>query len=289
MLTALGDLRVRHSVRRASSPTSGALERKPALVVTGGSQGLGPDLVRSFADTADVVIVVARGAERLERVAATLSKDLGKPVWPLALDLTDDAAGAAIAGFAEQNGAYVHVLINNAGSGYAGFALEQDKEALANMLALNMRVPAQLVQQFLPEMLERGMGGIVNISSLGGAMPGPYQAHYYASKAYVTSFTEAVAHEVSGRGVRVIAVAPGPVDTPFHATMGGENAIYRYVLPSSTTRSVARAARRGYALGQRVVVPGIFNRVMAIASAIIPHVILVPFVGLLLRPPHTRK
>lgn len=115
-------------------------------------------------------------------------------------------------------------------------------------------------------------------------MPGPYQAAYYASKAYVVSLTRAVASETAGRGVRVVSVLPGPVETTFHAEMGANNALYRYIMPSLTPDEVASSVSRGYRLGHRLIVPGIFNWLVSRFAGIIPYNILVPIVGRLLWP-----
>ena len=110
------------------------------------------------------------------------------------------------------------------------------------LVDLNVRALTRLTRHFLPGMRQRGRGGILNVASLGGYAPGPNQAAYYASKAYVLSLTEAIAAETAGEGVRVCALAPGPVDTAFHARMGAENAFYRYLVPPASAR-LGRARR----------------------------------------------
>ena len=135
----------------------------------------------------------------------------------------------------------------------------------------------------LPGMLARARGGILNVASLGGLVPGPYQAVYYASKAYVVSLTEAVAAENAGRGVRFTAVAPGPVNTGFHVRMGLQ-IVYRQLLFSLNPERVANSAYRGYVLGFRVVVPGLFFKPMWPALRVLPHRLLLPLIGWLPRP-----
>ena len=130
----------------------------------------------------------------------------------------------------------------------------------------------------------RGRGGILNLSSLGAYAPGPNQAVYYASKAYVQSFSEAIASETAGEGVRITAVAPGPVNTRFHARMGAEHALYRYLVAPSAPDSVARAGYYGFALGLRVCVPGLVKPLLALLMRIAPHRIVIPIVGWLLKP-----
>ena len=136
-------------------------------------------------------------------------------------------------------------------------------------------------------MRARGRGGILNLASLGGYAPGPYQAAYYASKAYVMSLSEALAAETAGEGVRVCVLAPGPVATPFHERMQGESGLYLRLLPVSNPDSVARAGYLAFALGWRVVVPGLVAPILALAMRLTPHRILVPIVGWLLKPRET--
>jgi short-subunit dehydrogenase len=115
-------------------------------------------------------------------------------------------------------------------------------------------------------------------------VPGPYQAAYYASKAYIMSLSEAISAEARADGVRITAVAPGPVETKFHARMRAEGALYRTLLPSSSPESVARWAMLGYDLGFRVVIPGFFNLLGVVALRLLPHALLVPMMALLLNP-----
>ena len=156
------------------------------------------------------------------------------------------------------------------------------------MIDLNVAALTRLMHHALPGMLARGRGGILNVASLGGLVPGPYQAAYYASKAYVISLTEAVGSEAAGQGVRLTALAPGPVDTGFHAAMGSEFSFYRQLILPLSPEGTANAAYRGYVLGCHLVVPGLINKVLALALRILPHTLLLPFVGWLLRPAEQR-
>ncbi len=151
------------------------------------------------------------------------------------------------------------------------------------MLDLNVDALTRLMRHALPAMLARGEGGIINVASLGGLVPGPNQAAYYASKAYVVSLTRAVATENAGRGVRLMALAPGPVDTGFHRAMGAELSFYRQLMIALSPEQTARAAYRGYVLGLHLVVPGITAKLLQIALWIIPHALLLPIIGWLLR------
>ncbi len=191
---------------------------------------------------------------------------------------------AAIEAALAAHGAYADVLVNSAGIGLAGPFLEQAPEDVLQLVDTNVRALTRLTGHFLPGMRVRGRGGILNLGSLGGYGPGPYQAVYYASKAYVHAFSEAIAEETAGHGVRVTVLAPGPVNTSFHARMGAERALYRYLVAPASPEAVARAGYLAFALGLRVLVPGILNPFFALALRILPHRIVIPIVGLLLRP-----
>jgi short-subunit dehydrogenase len=205
-------------------------------------------------------------------------------ITTLALDLAADGALDVLDAELDRLGAHVEVLVNAAGMGQSGAFAMADARELGRLIALNVDAPSRLMRHVLPGMRERRSGGILNVASLGGYTPGPYQAAYYASKAYLISLSEAVATEVGRDGVRVTVVAPGPVDTGFHAKMSAESAFYRRFLPSSTPESVAWWGVRGFELGLKVVVPGAFNLLGAVALRLLPHVVLVPFMAWLLDP-----
>src|SRR5262249_24189263 len=148
----------------------------------------------------------------------------------LPADVTRPETIAAIEAALVQRQAYADVLVNDAGIGLAGAFPSHPPEALQRLLDLNVRALTDLTPHFLPGMLIRGRGGVLNLASLGAYAPGPYQAVYYASKAYVLSLTEAVAAETAGQGVRITALAPGPVQTGFHRRMGNERALHHSLM-----------------------------------------------------------
>ena len=202
----------------------------------------------------------------------------------VSLDVTQDDAYEVLAKRLAERGLYVDVLINNAGAGLGGEFADHSPAEVERLIALNVSALTRLMQGAIADMRGRGGGHIINMSSLGGYVPGPQQAAYYASKAYVLSLSEAVACELSGSGIRVSVVAPGPVDTGFHATMGAQDAYYRRLLPPLSPDGVAASVYRGYRLGLRVIIPGVFNRIMFVALRLMPHPITVPLTGWLLRP-----
>lgn len=258
---------------------------KPAVVVTGGSRGLGLAIAERFASADNSIVLVARNGAELERAAATIRAVSERSVLPVALDVAEPSSGARLQEALSSNDLYCDVLVNCAGAGAAGPFEEASSDNLRQMLDLNIVAVTALSRHNLPPMLARGRGGILNVASLGGAVPGPGQAAYYASKAYVLSLTEALAAENAGRGVRICVLAPGPLDTGFHAAMGAEESPYRVLLPAVSLQRTAAAAHRGFSFGQTVIVPGLFNRLMYGAVRLLPHRVTVPVLKVLLRRP----
>lgn len=256
---------------------------RPMVVVTGGSEGIGYALARRFAAAGNEVMLVARRAEPLERAAAAISAELKVAAVAVPADVTAPDALATIDRALAYHRAYADILVNSAGIGLAGPFHAQAGEDVMRLIDLNVRALTALTRHYLPGMRQRGRGGILNLASLGGYTPGPYQAAYYASKAYVISLTEAIAAETVGEGVRVCALAPGPVLTAWHERAGAGDAAYRHLLPMSAA-SVARAGYLGYMLGLRVVVPGLVSPFLALVLRIMPHAITVPIVRWLLKP-----
>lgn len=281
--TRIVDRWISRAARVDAAALAAVSGRIPATVVTGASRGIGLAIAVRFAELGSDVLLVARSASDLE-VAASLirTRVTGAQVLTLALDVTDADAGSILDHHLAGHGRYLDVLVNNAAIGLGGPFEEAPAARIDDLVALNVGALTCLMRHALPAMTARGRGGILNVASLGGAVPGPYQAAYYASKAYVMSLTEAVAAECAGRGVRISVVAPGPVETGFHASMGADAARYRLLMPALATRQVARAAVRGYRLGRRVIFPGLIAPVMGVAVRVLPHAITVPLVAWLL-------
>ena len=275
-------------IGRKASPEPAALAavegRNPAVVVTGGSAGIGLAIGRRFAAAGRDVVLVARGPVALEEAASAIRSAHPVRAEILALDITLPDAPAVLEARLATAGLYLDVLVNNAGIGMAGAFAEGDAARLDQMLELNVAAASRLMRHVLPAMLARGRGGVLNVASLGAYTPGPYQAAYYASKAYLLSLTEAVGYEIAGRGVRCSVVVPGPVETGFHAAMGAARSPYRRAMPSASPDAVARAAYRGYRLGRRVVAPGLLATLLMPIVRALPHPVLLPIIGTLLKP-----
>jgi len=256
--------------------------------VTGASEGIGLALAGIFAaKTSLPVVMIARRGEPLEAAARVIADRHGVTAIPLSLDVTLADAVAVIEGKLSSNGLHAEILINNAGVGLGGGFADHDPAAIANLVDLNVRALTLLSRHFLTGMLVRRSGGIINVGSLGGSAPGPYQAAYYASKAYVASLTRALSEETAGRGVHFCVVTPGPVETAFHARMGANAAFYRKLMPAMTAEAVARATWRGWRLGFRVIQPGHFTPLLSVLMRVTPWLLLVPIVGWLLQKRYT--
>ncbi|MEZ5925494.1 MAG: SDR family oxidoreductase [Hyphomicrobiaceae bacterium] len=252
-------------------------------VVTGASEGIGRAFAFELARHGHDLLLIARHAGPLEATAAEVVRATGRQVDTFAVDLTSPDATKQVMEELKARHCQVNILVNNAGVGLAGKFQKHEAVGLATLADLNVRALTLLTHAVLPGMLDRGRGGVINVASLGGHIPGPNQAAYYASKAYVISLTEALAWEARGRGVQITAVMPGPVNTQFHADMGAERSYYLKFMGVVSPERVARAGYRGYRLGLTLVYPRLIDRVLALCLRLSPHFIAVPIVSWLLR------
>lgn len=191
-----------------------------ATLITGASSGIGELLARRFAERGHTLILVARRASKLEELAAELHQQHGCEVHPLAMDLSEPGAAAQLWRRVTGRGLQVEILINNAGFGSHGRLVDADPDLMEQQVALNCQTLVGLTTRFLPEMVKRNRGAIVNLSSVAAFQPVPQMAVYSATKAFVLTFTEALWGELHGTGVRAVAVCPGPTDTPFFEVAG---------------------------------------------------------------------
>jgi len=281
-LVSLADLWIGRRAAPSADALAAVRDLSPAVVVTGASRGIGRALALRFAHAGRDVLLIAREKGPLEAACGEIARMTGVRAAPLALDITRPDAPDQIDAALRETALFADVLVNNAGVGLAGPFSGQTLQDVEQLIGLNITAATRLMHHTLPPMLARGRGGILNIGSLGGMVPGPHQAAYYASKAYLLSLTEAVAHEARGRGVRIAVVAPGPVDTTFHRAMRAENALYRMVIPALSADAVAGSAYRGFMLGRTLIVPGLLPTLAAVAVRLLPHTLSVPLVGGLL-------
>lgn len=239
------------------------------VLITGASSGIGLELARLFAADKSDLILTARNAERLEQLAAELRSAHGVQVRVMVQDLADPGAPAAIFERLRGEGVQVDVLVNNAGFGAVGRFVELPLERQMEMIQVNIAALTHLTRLFLPPMIERGRGGILNVASTAAFQPGPYQAVYFGTKAYDLFLTEALAEELAGTGVVVSCLAPGATATGFMAAAGAEHALLSRRLMDA--RTVARAGYRGFRAGKLLVIPGLLNKLGALAVRILPR------------------
>jgi len=245
---------------------------KPVTLITGASAGIGAALTRVFAAHGHELVLVARREERLmalaEEIAAT-----GRPrPTVLAIDLEQRGAASRIAAELTSRDLEPEIVVNNAGFGLAGPAAALSRDQQLGMIDLNMRALTELSLAFV-DSLARHRGGILNVASTAAFLPGPGMAIYFASKAYVLSFSEALHRELAGRGVRVTALCPGPVPTEFQARSGMQlnRSMDLLALPADR---VAQIGYRGFMRGKRVVIAGFGNRIVVFLVRFVPHALL---------------
>ena len=263
----------------------GPASRDPAretVLVTGASSGIGWRLAHAFAADGSRLLLVARRRERLEELAGELEREHGTASLVLPADLSHDWAREGLLRELDRQGEEVDVLVNDAGFGLRGAAAELDADAQLDMVAVNVTALTHLTLRLLPDMLTRRRGGILNLASTAAFQPGPLMAVYYATKAHVLSFTEALAEELRDTGVVATCLAPGPTETPFREKSGiTESLLAR--LGTMDPAGVAKAGHQGFRKGRAVVVPGILNKAGTVAVRLGPRALIRRVVGVLHR------
>ena len=252
---------------------------KPAAVITGATQGIGRLLADEFAKHGHTLLLVARNEAHLAEAAKTVAATYSVPVHYAACDLTTGEGCDKVVTALVENGLYCESLVNNAAVLTAGHFQDQEREALLSIVDLNLRATIDLTRRFLPDMIARGAGGVLNVSSVEGFMPVPYHATYAATKAAMISWSRALAYEVMGTGVRICTVAPGPVVTDIHAKAGSENSRYVRYYPQMAPDVLAEAAYRRFMRGNWVILEGWLNKIVAIGVRFVPGFFLIPSSG----------
>jgi uncharacterized protein len=246
-------------------------------LITGASSGIGAELARVFASNGHRVAMVARRVDRLTQLGDEIAARGGAAPIVIPCDLEQPDAGDKIAAALAAEGVEVEYLVNNAGYGLFGYAVKLDRTDQLGILAVNIRALTDLSLRF-SEQLIRHRGGILNIGSIAGFLPGPGMAVYYASKAYVLSFSEALRRELAPHGVRVTVVCPGPVPSEFQARAGFAPGFDSAILNVSPA-DVALAGYRGLMANKRAVLPGLGIKIVPFLLRLFPRGFILAAVG----------
>ena len=244
-------------------------ERRPVVVITGASSGIGAALAHEFAAHGHELVLIARREQALTNVAdAIAAKGAPRPTV-MRLDVGRIDAARDISEALAQRALEPEIVVNNAGFGLMGAADKLDRQRQLAMIDINIRALTELSLAFI-ESIERRKGGILNVASISGFMPGPGMAVYHATKAYVISFSEALHQELKPRGVRVTTLCPGPVPTEFQVRAGMDGSRIPAFL-SVSAEAVAKEAYEGLKHGRRIVVPGWASKAMPVITRILPR------------------
>lgn len=247
--------------RRAGGAVSGGGRDRGVAVVTGASSGIGREIALRIAADGGPIALVARRTDRLEELADEIRAAFGTDVHVIPADLADPEGPARVEAEAARLDLEVELLVNNAGFGTWGPFADRELEVQLDALRVNVLALTELSRRFLPAMRARGRGRILNVASTAAFQPGPGAAVYYASKAYVLHFSEALHQELRGSGVTVTALCPGPTVTEFQERAGISRALVGRGPLMMNADPVAEAGYRGAMRGDAIVVPGLLNRI----------------------------
>jgi hypothetical protein len=252
--------------------------QRPTALVTGASGGIGEALAFEIAADGYALVLVARRESELQRVRGVIAGKHNVPVTVVALDLAKPDVCDVLARELEARGVVPDVVVNNAGFGLVGKAAELPLGEQTDCVALNTVALTDLSLRYLPHMKAKGTGGILNVASVAGFMPGPNMAVYFATKNYVLSFTDALSEELKGTGVKVMSLCPGPVPTGFQDRAGMTNmrAIVGNIKPA---QQIAKEAWDAFKSGDRILVPGFLNWMSAYALRGAPRRLILPLIG----------
>ncbi len=243
------------------------------VLITGASAGIGADFARIYAERGDNLVLVARRLDKLDTLADDLRKAHGISVTTLSQDLSIPGACTSLLAQIDAAGLQIDVLVNNAGFGLRGNVADLSCQRQTDMIHLNCTALTELSRMLLPGMLDRGRGGILNVGSTAGFQPGPHMAVYYASKAYVLMFSEALFEECRGTGVHVSCLCPGATATEFADVADMKDSLL-FRMGTMSSRRVAEIGVRGLNANKPVVIAGLKNWLGAFSLRFTPRFVV---------------
>jgi hypothetical protein len=239
-------------------------------LITGASSGIGLEFARLFAADDSNLVLVARREDRLQALADELKSEFGVDVFILPKDLSEKSAPREVFDTLREENIQIDVVVNNAGFGARGSFTDLDEEAQIDMIMVNVAALTHLTRLFLPGIIERGCGGILNVGSLAGFQPGPNLAVYYATKAYVLSFTEALHEEIRNPNIKITCLAPGPVRTEFGEKSKLDDSLL-FKMSLMDVGPVVKAGYEGFRRGDVIVLPGIKQKLIPLLLRFMPR------------------
>ncbi len=244
--------------------------RKTALI-TGATRGIGYELTKLFAKDSYNLVLVARSKDKLYEIKENFTKKYNVDILIIVKDLSEPNAAIEIFNETIEKQIVIDVLVNNAGIGHFGKFHNEDLSKISDILQINIVSLTQLTSLFVEGMVKRKEGKILNVSSMAAFQPGPYMAVYYASKAFVQSFSEAITNELKGTGVTVTTLCPGPTRSGFQKEVGSEGSKLSKLKMLSSPKKVAEDGYNALQAGKEVEIPGILNASLIKTSNIIPR------------------
>ena len=247
------------------------MNQPKTVLITGASAGIGRALADCFAAAGYALVLTARRTETLQELSHQLEHKYAAKCQVIGLDLARPAAAQELFGECSARGLAIDVLVNNAGFGLNEKFMSAELDRQLQMVQLNVTALVQLTHLFLPAMLNRGRGGVLNVASTAAFQPGPYMAVYYASKAFVLSFSEALAVELAKTPLTVSCLCPGPTATEFQQTAKMRSTTILRLLGNQSAERVARCGFEGFQRGKLLIVPGAMNRLGIAVSRLLPR------------------
>ena len=252
-------------------------------LITGGSVGIGAALADVFAAHGHDLILVSRSREKLEARAGAIRQQFGVDVVCIPGDLTDPHGAGRVYDSVTARGLDVHYLVNNAGVGLYGKFATTDLDAELKMIQLNVTSVVDLTKRFLPSMIARRSGRVLNVASMAAFVPGPWMSVYYATKAFLLSFSQAIDYELKPNGITVTTLCPGPTESEFKARAGSQRSRLFDAFVMDAPR-VARVGYDGMMKGKAVAIPGLRNKLIPVATRLTPRPLIAKFSHRAARP-----